>query len=219
MAPYPHAACVSDLRIHHESQHLSHTVGQPPQQWGTSRPTKVEVEADLLYARDAETHDAFADRLRKLHELTVRCNRYGTTVSACGKKEQFRVRVASRQTWPTWRYGPTRQTRVEAEADLQYARDAETHDEFADRLRKLHELTGRCKRMAAKCEPRPCGRPLARGAALDGSLVTACAAPWVGTHHSPCKRKGNFDGGTDVAVLDGSSASSEKRLRVESGGG
>ena len=73
---------------------------------------KVEVEADLLYARDAETHDEFADRLRKLHELTVRCNRYGTTVSACGKKEQFRVRVAFRQTWPTWRYGPTRQTRV-----------------------------------------------------------------------------------------------------------
>ena len=114
---------------------------------------------------------------------------------------------------------PTRQTRAEAEADLQYARDAETHDEFADRLRKLHELTGRCKRMAAKGEPRPCGRPLAGGAALDDSLVTASAALWVDMHHSPCKRKENFDGGTDVAVLHGSSAPSEKRLRVESGGG
>ena len=136
---------------------------------------------------------------------------YGTIVSAGRKKEQFRVRTSRR-------WGPTRQTRQEAEADLRYARDAKTHDEFADRLRKLHELTGRCKPVATG-KPQPRGPPLAGGAALDGSLVTACAAPWVDMHHSPCKRKGNFDGGTDVAVLDGSSAPSEKRLRVESGGG
>ena len=136
----------------------------------------------------------------------------GSIASAGRKKEQFRVR--------TWKQsGPSRQTQVEAEADLLYARDAATHADFADRLRKLHELTGRRKRMAAKGEPRPCGRPLACGAALDGSLVTASAAPWVDMHHSPCKRKGNFDGGTDAAVLDGSSAPSDKRLRVESGGG
>ena len=186
-------------------------------QWGPYRQTKVEAEADLLYARDAATHDEFADRLRKLHEEKAPLRRKpvcecGTIASAGRKKEQFRV-ITSKQI------GPTRQTRAEAEADLQYARDAATHAEFADRLRKLHELTGRCKRMAAKGEPQACSRPLAGGAALDGSLVTASAAPWVDMHHSPCKRKGNFDSGTDVAVLDGSSAPSDKRLRVESGGG
>ena len=57
------------------------------------------------------------------------------------------------------------------------------------------------------------------GAALEGSLVTASAAPWLDMHHSPCKWKENFDGGNDVTVLDGSLALLEKRLRVESGGG
>ena len=126
-------------------------------------------------------------------------------------KEHFRVATGT-QT------GPSRTSRAEAEADLQYARDAETHDEFADRLCKLHELTGRWKPVA-KGKPRPCCRPLAGGAALDGSLVTGSAAPWVDMHHSPCKRKATFEGGTNAAVLNGSSGPSEKRLRAESGGG
>ena len=127
-------------------------------------------------------------------------------------------------------WGPYRQTKAEAEADLLCAREAATHDEFADRLRKLHELTGRWRPPRPVCEcgtiartgwmkEKFCGGPLAGGAALDGSLATASVAPWVDMHHSPCKRKANFEGGTDDAVLDGSSAPSEKRLWVESGGG
>ena len=143
-----------------------------------------------------------------LKKLVCEC---GSIVSAGRTKEQFRVATRTQK-------GPSRMTRVEAEADLQYARDAETHDEFADRLRKLHELTGRWKPVA-KGKPRPCCRPHAGGAALEGSLVTVSAAPWLDMHHSPCKRKANFDGGNDVTVLDGSLALLEKRLRVESGGG
>ena len=59
----------------------------------------------------------------------------------------------------------------------------------------------------------------AADAALNGSLVTASVAPWVDMHRSPCKRKEIFEGGTDDVVLDGSSAPSEKRLRVELGVG
>jgi len=137
----------------------------------------------------------------------------GSIVSAGRTKEQFRVASGGRT-----QKGPSRKTRAEAEADLQYARDAETHDEFADRLRKLQKLTGRWKPIA-KGKPQPCCRPLAGGAALNGSLVTASAAPGVDMHHSPCKRKANFDGGNDVTVLDGSLALSENRLRVDFGGG
>ena len=136
---------------------------------------------------------------------------YGTIVSAGTKKEQFRVRTS--RLW-----GPTRQTRQEAEADLQYARDAKTHDEFADRLRKLHELTGRCKPVA-KGKPQPHHPPLASSAALQDSLVRAPAAPCVDMPHSPGKRKVNLDCETGVPVPDDSSAPCEKRLRVGAGGG
>ena len=68
-----------------------------------------------------------------MKKLVCEC---GTIVSAGMTKEQFRV-ITSKQA------GPTRQTRVEREADLQYATDAETHDESGDRLGKLHELKGR----------------------------------------------------------------------------
>ena len=107
---------------------------------------------------------------------------------------------------------------------------AATHDEFADRLHILHEFKATCRPPQPVCEYGTIasagrtkgqfrGQPLTGGAALNGSLVTASAAPWVDMHHSPCKRKGGIDSGTDVAVLHGSSAPSEKRLRVESGGG
>ena len=155
--------------------------------------------------------DNYQPPTRKKRMRMKRGRKRGTIVSAGRTKEQFRVTTSTHK-------GPSRRTREEAEADLQYARDAKTHDEFADRLRKLHQLTGRCKPVA-KVKPQPRHPPLASGAALHGSLVTASAAPWVDMHHSPCKRKGNFDSGTDDAVLDDSSAPSEKRLQVESGGG
>ena len=76
------------------------------------------------------------------------------TISRAGrKKEQFRV-----STTMVW--GPYRQTKVEAEADLLYARDAATHDEFADRLRILHELKATCPlRRNPVCE---CGTIVSR---------------------------------------------------------
>ena len=71
-------------------------------------------------------------------------------------------------------------------------------------------MTGR-RKPVAKGKPQPRGPPLAGGAALDGSLVNM--------HHSLCKGKVNLGSRTDVAVLDDSSPPSEKRLRVEPGGG
>ena len=79
----------------------------------------------------------------------------GTIVSARRTKEQFRVKTSKQAA-------PTRQTRAEAEADLLYARGAATRDEFAARLRKLHELKGRCKK--AVCE---------YGSIASRSIVTA----------------------------------------------
>ena len=42
---------------------------------------------------------------------------------------------------------------------------------------------------------------------------------WVDMHYSPSQRKANSDGDNEVTVLDGSLPPSDKRLRVESGGG
>ena len=135
----------------------------------------------------------------------------GAIVSAGRTKEQFRVTTSTHK-------GPSRRTREEAEADLQWARDAESHEEFAGRLRKLHELTGRCKPVA-KGKAQPHHPPLASSAALQDSLVTAPAAPSADMPHSPGKRKVNLDCETGVPVPDDSSAPCEKRLRLETGGG
>ena len=199
-------------------------------QWGPAQQTNVEDEANLLplYATDAAAHDdlyyCLCKRQQEMAPLRGKpVSESGTIASAGRKKEQFRV-----QKWKQW--GPTRQTKVEAGADLLYARDAATHEEFADRLRILHEIKATCRpprpvckggtiASAGRTKGQLCVRSLIGDAALDGSLATASAAPRVDTHHYPCKRKGNFDSGTDVAVLDGSCPPSEKRLRVELGGG